>query len=163
MYMCNPSIEEVLEHHGIKGQKWGVRRFQNEDGSLTSAGYKRYNVDVDAAKKRVADAKEAYKQESKRYNQATKGGLVYDEAATKQLVKASQKMQWEKAKFSDEKVKEKLNQESGSVSKHRQKLIDGYLKQGMSQEEAEIAAYEYSYIRPGQGPFSFCDRRSADP
>lgn len=31
-----------LQHHGIKGMKWGVRRFQNEDGSLTSAGKKRY-------------------------------------------------------------------------------------------------------------------------
>lgn len=30
-----------LEHHGILGQKWGVRRFQNADGSLTSAGKKR--------------------------------------------------------------------------------------------------------------------------
>lgn len=29
-------------HYGIKGQKWGVRRFQNEDGSLTSEGKKRY-------------------------------------------------------------------------------------------------------------------------
>ena len=32
-----------LCHHGIKGQKWGVRRFQNEDGSLTDAGKKRYS------------------------------------------------------------------------------------------------------------------------
>ena len=31
-----------LAHHGIKGMKWGVRRFRNEDGTLTEAGKKRY-------------------------------------------------------------------------------------------------------------------------
>ena len=35
-----------LYHHGIKGQKWGVRRFQNKDGSLTPAGKKRYDDDI---------------------------------------------------------------------------------------------------------------------
>ena len=36
-------ISNELYHHGIKGQRWGVRRFQNEDGSLTNAGEQRYN------------------------------------------------------------------------------------------------------------------------
>lgn len=35
-------IDELV-HHGIKGQKWGVRRFQNKDGSLTPKGKKRYS------------------------------------------------------------------------------------------------------------------------
>ena len=35
-----------LYHHGIKGQRWGVRRYQNPDGSLTAAGQKRYDRDV---------------------------------------------------------------------------------------------------------------------
>ena len=34
--------EHELYHHGILGQKWGVRRFQNKDGSLTADGKKRY-------------------------------------------------------------------------------------------------------------------------
>lgn len=32
-----------LAHYGIKGMKWGVRRYQRKDGSLTSAGKNRYN------------------------------------------------------------------------------------------------------------------------
>lgn len=35
--------DDYLAHHGIKGQKWGIRRFQNADGSLTAEGQKRYN------------------------------------------------------------------------------------------------------------------------
>lgn len=36
-----------LYHHGIKGQKWGVRRFQNPDGTLTEAGKKRYKKETE--------------------------------------------------------------------------------------------------------------------
>jgi len=40
-----------LYHHGIKGQKWGVRRFQNKDGSLTSAGKKHAAEKADSKEK----------------------------------------------------------------------------------------------------------------
>lgn len=36
-----------LQHWGIKGMRWGVRRYQNKDGSLTPAGKKRYDADGD--------------------------------------------------------------------------------------------------------------------
>ena len=38
-----------LAHWGIKGMRWGIRRYQNKDGSLTPAGKKRYNEEMERA------------------------------------------------------------------------------------------------------------------
>lgn len=38
--------KNVLAHWGVKGMKWGVRRYQNSDGTLTPAGKKRYDRDI---------------------------------------------------------------------------------------------------------------------
>ena len=42
-------MEYELYHWGIRGMKWGIRRFQNKDGSLTSAGRKRYGDGSDGS------------------------------------------------------------------------------------------------------------------
>lgn len=41
----NVSHSDILEHHGIKGQKWGIRRYQNEDGTYTTEGKRRRRSD----------------------------------------------------------------------------------------------------------------------
>ena len=48
-----------LYHHGVKGQKWGVRRYQNPDGSLTAAGKRRFKRVVSNEKKQQLHTKRA--------------------------------------------------------------------------------------------------------
>jgi hypothetical protein len=133
-YYYSPYTGE-LYHHGIKGQRWGVRRFQNADGSLTAAGRKRYNVDI-------AGAKEKYNQAYRTANTAKVAyNRIHSRAAAEKAKQANKDLRWAKRDLDSEKVKEKLNRES-KKSKRRQKLEEEYRAKGMSEEEAAVAAYK---------------------
>lgn len=62
---------EELYHHGIKGQKWGIRRYQNDDGTLTAAGRRRLR----------RKWYEPYNEATENFNKAVKGiNKKYDNA-----------------------------------------------------------------------------------
>lgn len=66
--ICREGNEDYLEHFGVKGQKWGIRRYENEDGTLTDAGKIRYAKSVKDAKK--------YKTAKERLKTVGKAGLA---------------------------------------------------------------------------------------
>lgn len=63
-----------LYHHGIKGQRWGIRRFQNEDGSLTAEGRQRYGVNDSGQMSK--EGKKLYKQDKKEQKIANRSNLA---------------------------------------------------------------------------------------
>lgn len=58
-------MENELMHWGIKGMKWGVRRYQNKDGSLTPAGRKRYAQEMAKLKEEEKIAKNKLRTQAK--------------------------------------------------------------------------------------------------
>ena len=104
-------MDDELYHFGVKGMKLGVRRYQNEDGSLTSLGKKR--------DKMLSDRKTAKKH-----------------STTSNMVKA----EYSRREFEDAKTRLKLENQK-KKSKRQQDLKKKYIDQGFAKDEAEIKAY----------------------
>lgn len=134
-----------LTHFGIKGQKWGVRRFQYEDGSYTQAGLERYRKaksDASQAKAELKDAKRAYK-----YGQGTNADVFKAKSKV-----ASAKIDLKKA---DHQLKEDVDRDKGRELYRRGKTIEiNSKKREMSRKVggAAIAGSAYAFYKYGQ-PF----------
>lgn len=84
--------KSYLIHYGTKGQKWGVRRYQNEDGTLTTAGKERYQKDVKKEKPesstwKAKDAKHLDDAELNRRNNRLQRERNYKDLTTPQWKK----------------------------------------------------------------------------
>lgn len=145
--------EYILYHHGIKGMRWGVRRYQNSDGSLTPAGKKRYynNPDLISQKSEVDAAKKKMKESVKEIDRASYRYKALPTNANYKAYKDAQKQYaLDRQVYKNTKLKYDTNKEVSRIrdkdiqfsnkSKHRLKLEEQYKKMGMSDEEAQAAA-----------------------
>lgn len=103
----------VITHWGIKGMKWGVRRYQNKDGSLTDAGKRRLERDRAESNnaKLPADPKKWDEQDTERVKK-----LVDASASTVRTVRSSigskkQKPRMDLSSMSDQEMRNRINRE----------------------------------------------------
>lgn len=122
-----------LYHHGIKGQKWGVRRWQNPDGTFNEAGKKRY-FDSDGSvggNARRALAK-VYDINEKFYSKNGRN------TALASMNRAAKEQQLEKAAAADRKKAERV-QAKNAKRQAKTDAIDARLKNAKNASEAEEA------------------------
>lgn len=112
-------MEYELYHHGVKGMRWGVRRYQNADGSLTEAGKKKLEEwklkETDRiTKKYQVDKLTAHRDRlEKKY--VTKGGLFIDSRLAKaryNVIKASGMEYLERSKLSSMTYKDMVDEQT---------------------------------------------------
>lgn len=113
----------TLQHHGIKGMKWGIRRYQNKDGSLTPEGRKRYDRDISDNKSKKKENRvdtsspnpsRWVKEDIERGQRVTKAtsGLVRELSnIEKETRPKATKKRMDLSKLTDQEMRQKINRE----------------------------------------------------
>lgn len=161
--------DNFLMHFGIKGQRWGIRRFQNEDRSLTEEGKRRYGIGL--GRKHADSSDESANSRAIRNKKDAKSRSDEDRAKVARSLERRMKEAWKKqdeantafmnADYTDSdgsysraylnkrqadkavkdlKLLQKINQQK-HISQHRLNLEAKYVEKGFTEDEAKVKAY----------------------
>ena len=114
-YNDTDSMYDTLMHHGIRGMKWGVRRYQNKDGSLTSAGRRRQRNNPFFIKRSKAKKQKEYNNKKQTKN-ITKKKTIKD-MTNEELRERTNRMSLENDYIRTSQDYAKLHQKKASLGK----------------------------------------------
>lgn len=108
--------KNYLAHHGTKGQRWGIRRWQNPDGSLTPAGREHYGY---------GDERDSsLKYDIKRLKAETKEKIRYEKAQQKMNTKLEKVKKAEKERKAKERAEESKKKAAEKAAEHAKEVAE---------------------------------------
>lgn len=128
--------EDELIHWGIKGMRWGIRRYQNKDGSLTKAGQKRLKAETEKVKKEETVLKN---------RKAVKAKLDKLDARRKAVEEGKKELDGDKNKLSRKSKKGSTTDDANSAKKSIKDMTDDELTKAINRARLEET---YNQLHP---------------
>lgn len=140
-YLAHGDMSEAyLAHHGVRGQKWGLRRFQNRDGSYTAAGQGRYASLSRHGQRKYNKIERRMDRNLARSQQDNEQIRRNREATRARLISKRERLESKRNSHNSDKIDAKIKKVNARIKDHQ--AGDKYINAGLKRHEQTINKYK---------------------